>query len=84
MGRHKVVGTSDGKIIWPNGINSGCFRLHMSQNVATSMPSLTGQSCGDSLPAVCLAGKVGAIYRTPELLWMPDKPMNEVSMKVER
>ena len=71
------------KIIWPNAINSGCFRLHMSQNVTTLMPSLTSQSCGDSLLAVCLAGKVGAIYRTPELPWMPDKPVNEVSVKVE-
>ena len=25
------------------------------------MPSLTSQSCSDSLPAVCLAGQVGAI-----------------------
>ena len=27
------------------------------------MPSLTSQSCGDSLLAVYLAGQVGAIYR---------------------
>ena len=44
--------------LWPNGFNSGCFQLHMSQNVATSMPSLTSQSCSDSLPAVCLAVKL--------------------------
>ena len=37
--------------LWPNGFNSGCFQLHTSQNVATSMPSLTSQSCGDSLPS---------------------------------
>ena len=41
------------------------------------MPSLTSQSCGDSLPAVCLAGKVVAIYRPPKHPWMPDsKPLN--------
>ena len=59
-----MVGHSDSrKFVWPNDINSGCFLLHISQNVARSMPSLTSQSCGDSLPAVCLARQVGAIYR---------------------
>ena len=63
MGSHKVMGPSDAKkIMWPNGINSGCFQLHLSKNVATLMLSLTSQSCGDSLLAVCLAGQVGAIY----------------------
>ena len=67
MGSHEVAGTSDTKtVLWPNGFSSGCFQLHMSQNVATSMPSLTSQSCGDSLLAVCLAGEAGAIYRRPE------------------
>ena len=47
--------------LWPNGFNSGCFQLHISKNVAISMPSLTSQSCGDSLPVVCLAGQVRAI-----------------------
>ena len=23
------------KLLWPKGFNSGCFQLHMSQNVAT-------------------------------------------------
>ena len=32
----------------------------MSQNVVTSMLSLISQSCGDSLPAVCLANHIGA------------------------
>ena len=42
---HEVAGTSDTKtFLWPNGFNSGCFQLHMSQNVATLMPSLTSQS----------------------------------------
>ena len=58
----KVAGPSDTKIIWSNGINSSCFQLHISQNIAISMPSLTNQSYGDSLLAICLAGKVGAIY----------------------
>ena len=84
MGSHKVVRTSDTKIfLWQNGFNSGCFQLHMSQNVATSMPSLTGQSCSDSLPAVCLAGKVEAIYRPPEHPWMPDRPMKEAPVKAD-
>ena len=64
VGSHEVAGTSDTKkFLWPNGFNSDCFQLHTSQNVATSMLSLTSQSCSDSLPAVCLAGQVGAIYR---------------------
>ena len=69
--------------LWPNGINSGCFQLHMSQNVATSMPSLTSQSCDDSLPAVCLAEKVGAICRPPEHPWLPDRSMNKASVKAD-
>ena len=85
MGSHKVAGISEKKtVLWPNGFNSGCFQLHMSQNVAKLMPSLTSQSCGDSLLAVCLAGEVGAIYRPPEHQWMPDRPMNEASVKVDR
>ena len=82
---HEVAGTSDTKtVLCPNGFNSGYFQLHMSQNVATSMPSLTSQSCSDSLPAVCLAGQVGAIHRPPEHPWMPDRPMNEASVKADR
>ena len=85
MGSHEVAGTSDTKtVLWPNGFKSGCFQLHMSQNVATSMPSLTSQSCGDSLLAVCLAREVGAIYRRPEHQWMPDRPVNAASVKVDR
>ena len=54
-----------------------------SQNVATLMPRLTSQSCSDSLPAVCPARQVGAIYRPPEHPWMPDRPVNEISVKVD-
>ena len=61
----------------------GCFQLLISQNVATTMPSLTSQSCDDSLPALCLAKQVGAIYRPPIYSWMPDRPMNEASVKVD-
>ena len=76
MGSHEVAGTSDTKtFLWLNGFNSGCFQLHRSQNVATLMPSLTSQSCSDSLPSVCLAGQVGAINRPPEHPWMPDSPI---------
>ena len=67
VGSHEVARPSDTKtFLWPPGFNSGRFQLHMLQNVATSMPSLTSQSCSDSLLAVCLAGQVGAIYRPPE------------------
>ena len=69
--------------LWPAGPNSDCFQLHLSQNVATSMPSLTGQSCNDSLPAVCLAQQFGAIYRPPEHPWMPDRPVNVASVKAD-
>ena len=48
------------------------------------MPSLTSQSCSDSLLAVYLAGQVGAIYRPPKHPWMPDRPMNAASVKVDR
>ena len=82
MGSHEVVGPSNTKtVLWPNGFNSGCFQLHMSQNVATSMPNLTSQSCGDSLPTICLAGQVVAIYRPPEHRWMSDRPVNEALVK---
>ena len=53
--------------LWPNGFNSGCFQLHMSQNVARSMPSLTSQLCGDSLSAVCLAGKLEPFTDHPSI-----------------
>ena len=83
-GSHEVAGPSNTKaFLWPTGFNSGRFQLHISQNVATSMPSLTSQSCCDSLPAVCLAGQVGAIYRLPEHPCMPDRPMNEVLVKAD-
>ena len=84
MGSHKMVGPSDTKtFLWPTGFNSGRFQLYMSQNVATSTPSLTNQSCSDSLPDVCLARQVGAIYRLPEHPWMPDRPVNEASVKAD-
>ena len=83
-GSHEVVGSSGIKtFLWPNGFNSGCFQLHTSQNVATLMLSLTSQSCGDSLPSVCLAGKAEAINRPPEHPWMPDRPVNEASVKAD-
>ena len=59
------------------------FSFTHLKNVATSIPSLTSQSCSDSLPAVCLAGQVGAIYRPPEHPWMPDRPVNEASVKAD-
>ena len=66
VGSYEVVGPSDSKKIYGQMASiQAVFWLHMSQNVATSMPSLTSLSCGDSLLAVYLAGKVGAIYRSP-------------------
>ena len=82
MGSHKVAGSSGIKtFLWPNGFNSGCFQLHTTQNVARSMPSLAGRSCGDSLPSVCLAGRAGAIGGPPGHPWMPDGPVNVASAK---
>ena len=84
VGSYEVAGSSNSKnVIWPNGFSSGHFRLHMSQNVATLMPSLTSQSFDDSLPAVCLGGQVGAIYRPPEHQWSPDRPVNEAFVKAD-
>ena len=37
-----------------------------------------------SMPAVCLAGQVGAIYRPLEHPWMPDRSVNEASVKADR
>ena len=83
VGNHEVAGPSNTKtFLWPNGFNSGCFQLHMSQTVATSMPSLTSQCCSNFLPAVCLAGQVGAIYRPPEHPWTPDRP-SKITYTVE-
>ena len=61
------------------------FRLFSAPHniITTLIPSLTSQSYGDSLLAVYLAGQVGAIYRTPEHLWTPDRPVNEASVKVD-
>ena len=67
--------------LWSNGFNLGCFQLRMSQNVATSMPSLTNQSCRDSLLAVCLAGQVGVIYRPPKHPWCQTGPWIRPQLK---
>ena len=77
---------SDGKFRYKNFVMAKWlqFRLFSAQNVATSMSSLTSQSCSDSLPSVYLAGQVGAIYRPPEHPWTPDRPMNEASVKADR
>ena len=58
LGSHEVAKGFDSKS--QNGLNRGCFEVHMLQNVSKSMSSLISQSCGDSLPAV-LARQVGAI-----------------------
>ena len=55
----------------------------MSQSATTSMPSLTSQSCGDSLPAILLAGKDGTNYRLPEHPQVSDRLENEASVKAD-
>ena len=77
-----MVGPSDTKNYVAKWHQFGLFAAHIT-NVATSMPNLTGQSCGDSLSATCLAGQVGTIHRPPKQPWMPDRPMNEALVKVD-
>ena len=64
VGSHEVAGPSDTKKLYGQMVSVQAVfgSTYVSQNVATLMPSLTSQSCSDSLPAVCLAGQVGAIY----------------------
>ena len=50
------------KLKRPNGVN---LELHISQDVAKSMPSLISQLCGDSLLAVCCPGKMGQFIDHP-------------------
>ena len=69
--------SSKHNFLWPNNFNPGRYQLHISQNVAKPMSSLTSQSCSDSLLTDHLARKVGAIHRPPEHPWMPDRPINE-------
>ena len=56
---------------------------YVSQNVATSMPSLTSQSCGDSLLAICLSVQAKAIYRPTKHCQMSDKLKKEASVKAD-
>ena len=46
------------------------FQPHISQNIAKSMPSLTSQLCGNSMPAV---RQDGSIYRPPRHSRMLDR-----------
>ena len=59
------------------------FQPHISQNVAKSMPSLTSQSCGNSMPAVCLSRQDGSIYRPPRHSWMLDRLKKTSSVKAD-
>ena len=52
--------------------------MFKAPHVANSMASLTSQSYGDSLTAVCLSRKV---YRLHEHSWMSDRLKNEASVK---
>ena len=69
------------KFLLLNGINSGCFQPHISQNVAKSMPSSTSQSCGDSLLAVSLSRQDGVIYSLPMHSQMSDRLKKEALVK---
>ena len=66
------------KIIWPNGINSGCFRLHISQNVATSMPVSQASIVVITCRLSAWLGKLEPFtgHAHP---WTPDRPVNEAS-----
>ena len=58
-GATKWRGPSNAKaFLWPTGFNSGRFQLHMSQNVARSMPSLASQFCSDSRRLSAWPGKL--------------------------
>ena len=48
-----------------------------------SMATLTSQQCVDSLSALCLSWKDGAIYRPPERSWMSDRLEKEASEKLD-
>ena len=86
MGSNEVAGSSNTKKNMATWLQ---FRLFSAPHITecsycTSIPSLTSQYCGDSLPSVCLAGQVGAINRPPEHPWTPDRPVNEASVKADR
>ena len=81
MGSHKVVAGSNS--IWPYSINSGCFQLHISQNVVKSMPCITSQLCGYSLPAVCLYRQDRAINRPCGHSQTSDRLKKEASVKAD-
>ena len=66
VGSHEMAGPFDTKTFYGQMASVQAVFSHISQNVATSMPSLTSQSRSDFLSAVCLARQVGAIYRPPK------------------
>ena len=86
MGSHGAVGNADSKNVYTNGNNSGCFKLHISQNVAKFMPSHIIHLCGNFLLAVYLSKEDGAIFIPHKLSKMSDRLKKGASVKqsVER
>ena len=82
MGSHEVAGVLSQKYLYVLmvTINSGCFKINISQNVAKFMPSLTSQSCGDSQPAICLFRQDEAMCRPPVHSWMSDRLKKAVDL----
>ena len=79
VGSHKVAGPYDSKKLYGQMASVQAVFGSTYQNVAMSMLNLTSEYCDDSL----LAEQVRAIYRPPEHLWTPDRPVNEASVKVD-
>ena len=59
------------------------FRLFLVPHIIKSMPSLTSQPCGDSLPVVCLSRQDGAIHRPPKHSWSSYRLTKEASVKAD-
>ena len=53
------------------------------QNVAKSIPSLTFQSCDDSLPTVCKFRQDRTIYRPSKHSWTSDRLKKGASVKAD-
>ena len=76
---HKVVNTTS----IPIGVEGGGWWGATKWRDPPIQKLFYGQSCSDSLLAVCLVGQVGVIYRPPEHPCMPDRPVNEASVKAD-
>ena len=55
----------------------------MAHTILVGSGNLISQSCGDSLPAVCLFRQDGTTYRLTEHLWISDGLKTEVLVKAD-